>query len=100
MKSILHDKKDKTCYLCLLLYGDISPKQTQEHHCIFGTANRRVAERLGLKVYLCRYHHTEGPEAVHNNAHNARILKIRAQEAYERTHSRAEWMKEVGKSYL
>ncbi|MGN0481296.1 MAG: hypothetical protein ACI4EV_06975 [Lachnospiraceae bacterium] len=100
MKSIMHNKKDKTCYLCLMLHGDISPKQTQEHHCIFGTAGRAVSERLGLKVYLCLAHHTAGPEAVHNNAHNALILKMRAQEAYERTHSRDEWMAAVGRNYL
>jgi len=57
MKSIMHDKRDGTCYLCMAA-GDYS-RQTclEEHHCIHGTANRQLSERWGLKVYLCPAHH-------------------------------------------
>lgn len=41
-----------------------------------------------------------GQAAVHNNAKNARILMAKAQEVYERTHTREEWMKNAGKNYL
>lgn len=34
------------------------------------------------------------------NAKNARILMAKAQEVYERTHTREEWMKNAGKNYL
>lgn len=60
MKSIMHDKKEGTCYLCKRLCGDYYRKTTQEHHAIFGTAGRRLSERYGLKVYLCMEHHTTG----------------------------------------
>ena len=52
-KSILQDKEDKRCYLCMLLYGDNSIKRVQEHHICFGTANHAKAEEMGLKVNLC-----------------------------------------------
>ena len=59
-----------------------------------------LAETEGLKVNLCLEHHRNGPAAVHNNAKNARILMAKAQEVYERTHTREEWMKNAGKNYL
>lgn len=61
-------------------------------------AGKRYQE--GLKVNLCLEHHRNGPAAVHNNAKNARILMAKAQEVYERTHTREEWMKNAGKNYL
>lgn len=51
MRSILHSKQDGTCYLCMLLHDDHGRKQTQEHHVFYGTANRRLSEKYGLKVY-------------------------------------------------
>lgn len=35
MKSILQAKEDKRCYLCMMLKGDHSIKQTEEHHIFF-----------------------------------------------------------------
>ena len=69
MKSILHNKQDGTCYLCMLLHDDHGRKQTQEHHVFYGTANRKISEKYGLKAYLCLEHHTYdgGSEAVHRN---------------------------------
>jgi len=63
MKSIMHDKRDGTCYLCMAA-GDFSRQMClEEHHCIHGTANRQLSERWGLKVYLCPAHHRR----LHNN---------------------------------
>ena len=59
-----------------------------------------VFEAEGLKVYLCLDHHIMGPEAVHNNHKNMRILHRDGQRAYERTHSRAEFMSLIGRNYL
>lgn len=98
-KSILHNKQEGTCYLCMLLNQDYARRTTQEHHVIFGTANRKLSERYGLKVYLCLQHHEVGPEAVHNNHEIARMLQELAQEAFERTHSRGEWMAIFGRNY-
>ena len=85
----------------MLLNGDYDTREgLQEHHAIPGTANRKLSERYGLKVYLCRQHHTDGPEAVHNNAVHMRLVKKKAQEAFEEIHSRKEWMEAFGKNYL
>lgn len=98
MRSIMQ-KKDGRCYLCMLLYGDDSRKVTQEHHVIFGTANRKLSERYGLKVYLCILHHTESPEAVHQNAEMAKLLKIRAQRAFRERFPALNWLEIFGKNY-
>lgn len=83
-----------------MMAGDYSVKSVQEHHIIMGTSGRAKSEELGLKVNLCENHHIYGPEAVHNNAQNRRTLERAAQEAYEHTHTRAEWMQEIGRDYL
>ncbi|MCB6470955.1 hypothetical protein [Coprococcus comes] len=99
-KSIMQPKGDRRCYLCMLLDGDFTYKPyLEEHHVLFGNTHA-FAEAEGLKVNLCLDHHRNGPAAVHNNAKNARILMERAQEVYERTHTREEWMKNAGKNYL
>ena len=89
-KSIMHRKEDRTCYLCMLLRDDYNVREDlQEHHAMPGTANRRLSERYGLKVYLCIEHHLIGPEAVHNNIRLRRLLQANAQMAFERTRSRS-----------
>ena len=99
MKSIMQ-KKDGTCYLCRKLYKDYSQKVTHCHHVIFGTANRKLSEKYGLKVYLCPYHHEYGPEAVHLNAAIANELKAEAQETFEKTFPALSWMQIFGKNYI
>lgn len=100
-QSILQAKGDKRCYLCMKLYGDYSIKRVQEHHIVFGHANRAISEELGLKANLCvDRHHESGEEAVHNNHEMARILQRDAQEIFEQTHSHKEWMDRIGRNYL
>ena len=97
-KSIMQPKGGRRCYLCMLLDGDFTYKPyLEEHHVLFGNTHA-FAEAEGLKVNLCLEHHRNGPAAVHNNAKNARILMAKAQEVYERTHTREEWMKNAGKN--
>lgn len=99
--SIMHDRKAGTCYLCMRLNGDYSTRTgLQEHHAMPGTANRRLSERYGLKVYLCLQHHTEGPEAVHNNQGNMRMVQKEAQRTFEAARSHGEWMQVFGRNYL
>lgn len=101
MESIMHDKRDGTCYLCMLLEGDCGTRTgLQEHHAMPGTANRRMSERYGLKVYLCLQHHTAGPMAVHNNAELRRLVQRKAQEAFERGRTHEEWMGAFGRNFL
>lgn len=100
-KSILQDKKNHTCYLCMLLNQDYSTKSyLEEHHVMDGNPNRRHSEHYGLKVYLCVGHHRIGPEAVHNNQENMRTLQKTAQEEFERLYGHIKWMEVFGRSFL
>lgn len=96
--SILH-KKDGTCYLCRRQGNYQQYKSLHEHH-IFGGPNRLISEAEGLKVYLCIRHHVGSPEAVHNNHDNMRLLRQDGQRAFEKAHSREEFMRLFGKNYL
>lgn len=101
MKSILHNKKDRTCYLCMMLHGDDSRKDNlHEHHVIHGWANRRLSEKYGLKVYLCIYHHEIGKEAVHQNAEINQMLREQAQRAFEDQWPEEDFTKVFGKNYI
>ncbi len=100
-KSIMHSKRDGTCYLCMLLNDDHETRTgLQEHHAMPGTANRRLSERYGLKVYLCLQHHTAGGQAVHNNTAHKRLLQKKAQEAFEKKYSHGLWMQKFGTNFL
>lgn len=99
-KSIIHNKQDGTCYLCMLQNNDYARRTTQEHHAIFGNSGRNLSEKWGLKVYLCLQHHTAGPMAVHNNQEQARLLQRKAQETFEEKYSHQMWMQIFGRNYL
>lgn len=103
MKSIMHNKADGTCYLCMLLHNDDSPKMVrEEHHAPFGRGIRRISEKYGLKVYLCIPHHQHdaGKEAVHRNATVRRMLDKEAQKAFEQRYPDKDFRKIFGKNYL
>ncbi len=75
--------------------------QTHKHHCISGTANRRLADEYGLYVYLCPNCHMLAPNAVHRNSETARKLKQDAQRMFEEKRgTREEFRILFGKSYL
>lgn len=100
-KSIMHNKQDGTCYLCMLLHGDYSRKAVlEEHHVMGGTANRRLSEKYGLKVYLEPWHHRLGAESPHRSAEINGRLHVEAQKAFEGRHSHEEWMEAFGRNYL
>lgn len=100
-KSIMHNKQDGTCYLCMKLHQDYDRRTgLEEHHAIMGNPGRKLSEHYGLKVYLCVQHHREGREAVHNNAENQRILMEAAQKAFEKKYSYEKWMEVFGRNYL
>lgn len=98
-KSILKSQKG-VCFLCALLYDDYSKTYTEEHHVMFGSGQRKQSEAEGIKVDLCRYHHREGSEAVHNNQEMRELLCKMAQQEYEKTHTREEWQQLFKKNYL
>lgn len=61
----------RTCWLC----GRNGSSDPLDKHHIFGGANRRLSEQLGLWVPLCHSRcHEHGPEAVHRNAETAQLL--------------------------
>lgn len=86
-----------TCYLCEL-QGDYSQKYTELHH-IFDGPNRRISEEYGFTVRLCLEHHREGKTAAHTNAETMKLLQTEAQKRFEETHTRAEFMRLIGKNY-
>jgi hypothetical protein len=86
MKSILQSEKE--CYVCAnrliaIDYDKCSRYvNLEEHHIFFGTANRSLSEKYGLKVYLCQWMH-RGDVGVHNNKILDNLLKMIAQKNFE-----------------
>lgn len=100
-KSIMHDKKDGTCYLCMKLHGDYDRRtRLEEHHALMGTQYRKLSEHYGLKVYLCREHHRTSKEAVHNNVEISRMVQQEARKAFEKKYSHEKWMEVFGRNFL
>ena len=93
-KSIFYNKEQ--CYFCGVKTGLCT------HHVYFGNANRNISEKHGFKVRLCAFHHNLGGngECVHRCREMDLELKRACQEAYEEDHSREEFIKLIGKSYL
>lgn len=103
MKSIMHNKSDRTCYLCMMLHDDYSEKIVrEEHHVPFGRGIRPLSEKYGLKVYLCLLHHRHdgGEEAVHKNPDIRRMLDKKAQLKFEEMYPDKDFRKIFGKNYL
>jgi hypothetical protein len=65
---------------------------------MFGTANRKLSEKYGLKVYLCAEHH-RGNAGVHHNASLDLKLKQMAQSRFEEVHPELSFIKIFGKNY-
>lgn len=90
MKSIITDNPN--CYIC----GDTN---TEEHHVMFGTANRKISDKYGLTVRLCPLHH-RGNVSPHHNRELDLILKEIAQTKFETKYSHEKWMELFGRNYL
>ena len=90
--SILIDSSDHRCFY--------SKKPTTEvHHVMNGNADRRKADEDGLWIYVTRSRH----DWLHNTPDGKKEmkrLKALAQQAYEKTHSHAEWMRRYHKNYV
>lgn len=92
MKSIICNKKE--CYLC----G--STQNLECHHLMHGTGWRKLADKYGLKVWLCAYHHRDNKHGVHGNRELDLKLKRKAQEVFEAKHGHEKFMKIFGRNYL
>lgn len=84
-KSIL--QKTKRCFVC---------KKTDvlHRHHIYEGHNRHVSEEYGFTVWLCPQHHRECEET-----DLGRKLKSICQMVYEKTHSREDFIKVIGRNY-
>lgn len=89
MKSII--QYERACYIC-------GCACIEEHHICFGP-NRKVSEKLGLKVWLCPEHH-RGNQSPHQDKQIDLEFKRMAQSKFMETHSFGEWMNEIGRNYL
>ena len=93
MKSVLQSEKE--CFVCGTTQG------LHEHHCLYGTSNRKNAEKYGLKVWLCGYHHNLSNEGVHFHKGLDLHLKKMAQRYFEKEQgTREDFRRIFGKSYL
>lgn len=92
MKSIV--QTNKWCYYCGIA------NNLEEHHIFFGTANRKLSEKFGLKVWLCPEHH-RGNTGVHgNNKALDKKIKQLGQQIFEETHTKEEFIKLFGRNYI
>ena len=87
-------QREKVCYVCRRDRG------LHLHHCIHGTANRKLSDKYGLVIWLCQEHHT-GQMGVHNQIWMDNLIKAEAQKAFEeKIGDRKMFMSIFGKSYL
>ena len=90
-KSIMQTEKE--CFICGTTYD------LHEHHCIYGSANRKQSERFGLKIWLCRMHHT-GSSGIHFNKELDTKVKKLAQEKFEEVYgANTSFIEIFGKNY-
>lgn len=90
--SILQSSRE--CWFCGRVDG------LERHHIYGGNPNRRISETNGFVVWLCHDHHNEPPYGVHFNREMSLALKRECQTAFEKTHSREEFMRLIGRNYL
>ena len=70
------------------------------HHIYQGTGRRKISEREGFIVPLTPAEHNMSDNAVHFNRKLDLYLKRLGQKKYEETHTREEFIKLIGRSYL
>ena len=87
-----HDKKREKKGFCQLC-GEHGI--THIHH-VFGGSRRGVSERYDFVIELCPNCHSW----VHASEAANERLKMKYQRIYEQTHTRAQWMKLMGRNWL
>lgn len=76
------------CYICQSPFVEI--------HEIYNAGNRKISMKNGFCVPLCHRHH----EYVTLNADGSNYLKQKCQMVFEKTHSREEFMKLIGRNFI
>ena len=92
-ESIMQNDRSH-CLMCL------RAMPLEEHHVMGGTANRKLSEQYGLKVYICPYCHRIGKDAVHKSAERANALKAYAQSCFQLRYPDLDFVKIFGRNYL
>lgn len=86
-------QSEQSCIICGTMTG------LEHHHCFPGNPNRQHSDEDGLWVWLCAEHH-RGNMSVHFNRNMDLKLKRFAQQKYEETHTREEFIRRYGRNYL
>lgn len=94
MKKSIVEKSDHECFVC----GET--RNLERHHIIGGNPGRKLSERYGLTVHLCYLHHRDSSEGVHFNRHLRMWLQEVGQKAFERDHTREEFMEIFKHNYI
>ena len=92
-KSILQN--EKKCYIT-------GQTNNLHYHHIFRGVNRKISDEHGFGVYLAPWLHNTSDQGVHGKHGKALdlMLKQHCQMAYEKEHTREEFMALIGKNYL
>ena len=91
MESII--QKERRCLVCHATAG------LHRHHVFYGP-RREASERNGLTVRLCGRHHNLSAQGVHFDHGLDMEIKALGQRAFEEGHSREEFVRLMGRSYL
>jgi hypothetical protein len=70
------------------------------HEVFHGNGNRQNSIKYGMQVRLCEEHHRTGEMSAHRNREFDLQLKQKYQAIFEKSHSREEFVRIFGKSYL
>ena len=87
-------QSEKECFACKTQYN------LHNHHIFYGSANRKQSEKYGLKIWLCARHHNMSNEGIHFNKDFDEAVKKMAQTKFEETHSREDFRRIFGKSFI
>ena len=77
-----------------------TPHNLHRHHVIPGNGRRELSEKYGLWVYLCANHHNMSPFSVHNDHTLDLMIRQIGQQAFEKEHTREDFIKVFGRSWL
>lgn len=92
LNSILQD--ERRCFVT----GDI--ENLHKHHIFRGIGRRKLSEKYGCWVWLRWDWHNGESYGVHNDPLFDKTLKQACQEKFEETHTREEFIRIFGRSYL
>lgn len=90
-RSILTDNLD-VCFVC-------GRRREEIHHIYYGSGRRPISDKNGFIVPLCSAHH-RGIHGVHFNKKLDLAIKRLCQKEFEKTGTREDFLKLIGRNYL